>query len=160
PAVSVFAKIILCADFSEDFVAQKTRIAVTDRVVERAAHGVFEGTIPFFAIGFDEIESGSAGRLGDIPGIDEDADHHGDFLLRDEIVYDVEGGIVTVAVGVPATVVEDHNGGGRAGFVLRRNVNPVFAFHAVVDFAYVRDFLGESSGWNAGLRIGKRRERG
>src|SRR5881275_2191244 len=54
-AIAVFAEIIFCGDVGEDFVAEETRIAVADGVVQSAAHGIFERAIPFFAVGFDEI---------------------------------------------------------------------------------------------------------
>src|SRR6266436_5227814 len=159
-AVAVFAEIIFCRDFGEDFVAEETRITVADSVVQRAAHGILESAIPFFAVGFNEIVSGRAAGIGDISRIDEDADHDGNFLLGDEIVDDVERGIVAVAVGVPAAVVENHYGGGSVRFILRGNVNPIFTFHAVVNFAGVGDFFGERAGWNAGMLIGEERESG
>ena len=85
-AVAVFSEIIFCGDVGEDFVAKETRVTVADGVVERAAHGIFQRAIPFFAVGFDEIVCRRLGRVGDVARIDEDADHDGNFLLGDEIV--------------------------------------------------------------------------
>ena len=96
------------------------------------------------------------GESVDVAGIDEDADHHRDFLLGDQIVDDVERGIVAVAVDVPLAVLKDHERGGSFRIVLRGNVNPVIALHAVVDFAGVDDLVGECAGGNAGLLVGER----
>ncbi len=80
--------------------------------------------------------------------------------MCDEIVYDVERGVVAVTVGIAATVLKDHDGCRRIRFVLRGDINPIFALHAVVDFADVRDFFGESAGGDARLEIGERAESG
>ena len=136
----------LAGDVGEDFVAEEAGVAVADGVVERAAHGVFEGALPFVGIGFDEVVGGRAGGVGDVAGIDEDGDHHGDFLLRDQIVDHVERWVVAVAIEIALAVLEDHERGGSFGIVLRGDVDPVFAFHAVVDFAGVNDFVGECAG--------------
>src|SRR5262249_29850746 len=99
----------------EDFVAQETRITVADRVIQCAAHGIPERAIPLFAVGFHEIVGWRTGRSRDVSGIDEDADQHGDLLLSDEIVDDVENGIVAVAVGLPAPSLKIMTAAGTSG---------------------------------------------
>ena len=56
-------------------------------------------------------------------------------MLRDEIVEDIEGGMVAVAVDVSSAVVEDHERGGDFGIVLGWDVDPVVTRHAIVDLA-------------------------
>src|SRR5207253_2819198 len=114
----VFAQIIFGGDFSKDFIAQKANVAVTDGIVERAAHGIFEGTLPFVGIRLDELEGRRTGGVGDVAGIDEDGDDDRNFLLSDEIVEDVEGGIVGVAMGVAAAILKNHDSCRSFGLVL------------------------------------------
>ena len=52
-AVAVFAEIIFCGDFGDDFVAQETNVADADGVVESAAHGIFQCAVPLVGIFFD-----------------------------------------------------------------------------------------------------------
>src|SRR5262249_38781917 len=56
------------------------------------------------------------------------------------------------------TVLEDHQSRSRVGLVLSGDVDPVVAFHAVIDLADVGELIGEFAGSNAGLKVGKRRE--
>jgi hypothetical protein len=53
--------------------------------------------------------------------------------LCDEVVEDIEGRMIAVAVDVSSSVVEDHEHGGDFGIVLGGDVDPVVALHAVVD---------------------------
>ena len=60
-AVGVFAEIVFGGDLGEDFIAEEAGVAVAYGVIQRAAHGVFEGALPFVGIGFHEIEGRGVG---------------------------------------------------------------------------------------------------
>ena len=62
--------------------------------------------------------------------------------------------MLRVAVEIPLAVLKDHQGGWGFGVVLSGHVDPVVAFHAVVDFAGVNDLVGEFSCRNARLLVG------
>ena len=51
-AVGVLAEVVLCGDVAKNLVAQKARVAVTHRVVQCAAHGILESSLPFLGIRF------------------------------------------------------------------------------------------------------------
>src|SRR6202021_832445 len=147
-------------DFGEDFIAKVPDVAVAYRVVERAAHGVLEGALPFVGVGFHGTVGGSVRKIGDVTGINEYADHYGDLFLGHEVIDDIERRIVAVAVGVPAAALEDQEAGRRVFVVLSGNVEPVVGLHAVVDLAGVGDLRRKRSGGNAGLQIGEWAESG
>src|SRR6266436_158691 len=138
-AVSILADIVFGSDLGEHFITKIASVAVAYRVIQRAAHGILQGALPFVRVGLHKIIGGSARRIGDVAWIDENADHHGNLFLSDQVIDDVERGIVAVAIDVPATILEDHERRGRVLAVLRGNVNPIFTLHAVVNLAGVRD---------------------
>src|SRR5207248_3513309 len=96
-AVSILAKVILAGDFGEDFVAKKAHVAIAHRIVQGAAHRVFERTTPVLRIGLHKLVGGGSGRIGNVTGTDENTNHHGNSLLRDQIIDHVQSWIVTVA---------------------------------------------------------------
>ena len=98
--------------------------------------------------------------IADVARVDKDTDHHRNLLLGNQIVDHVERRIIAVAIDVAAAILEDHERGGSLGIVLRGDVDPVFAPHAVINLAGVRDGLGERAGRNSRLQIGKGPEGG
>ena len=76
-------------------------------------------------------------RLGrrDFARVDEDADGHWHFLLRDEIIEYDRHAERAVGVHVIAPVLKDHNARRFGRLVLFRDVNPVIAFRSGKDFA-------------------------
>ena len=158
-AVSILAQVILRAHFGQYLVAQEPRIAIAHRVVERAAHRVFQRAMPLIRVSLHEVISRRARRVGDISGIDEDTDHHRNLLLRDQVVDNIQRGIIAVAIDVTAAILKHHHRCGRFRIVLRRHIDPVLALHAVVDFAGVDDLVRQASGGHAGLQITQRTKR-
>ncbi len=110
--------------------------------------------MPFLAVGFDESVGGCAGGAADVAGIDEHDDHHRDFFLSDEIVHDVERFVFAFAIDVSLAILDDEKSGWNFGIVLRGDINPVIALHAVVDFAGVRQLFGELAGGHIGMLVG------
>ena len=47
----------------------------------------------------------------DIARIGEDGDDDGNFSLSDEIIEDVEGGVIAVTIGIAEAILKDHHGG-------------------------------------------------
>ena len=75
--------------------------------------------------------------------------------MRDQIIDHVQSWIVTVAVGVGLAVLKDHHSCRDFRFILSGNVDPILAFHGVVNFAGVDDFIGQRAGRNSRLEIGQ-----
>ena len=98
----------MARDICKYLVAQETRVAVADGVVEGAAHGVVEGAIPLFRVSRDECVSWSSGRAGNGAGIDENTDHNRDFVLRDEVVDPGQDVVIAARFDVSLTILEDH----------------------------------------------------
>src|SRR5260370_6467423 len=136
-AVSILADVVLGGDPSEHFIAKIANVAVAYSVIQGAAHGILEGALPFVRVGLRKSIGWSAWRAGDIARVDEDADHDGNLFLSNQVIDDVERGIVAIAVDVPAAVLEDHKRGGSVLAVLRGDVNPVFALYAISDLSTV-----------------------
>ena len=91
--------------------------------------------------------------------VDEDADHHRNLFLGNQVVDYVEGWILSGAIQVPFAILKHHQRGWRFRIVFCWNVDPVFTFHTVVDLARVHDFGGERARWDAILLVGVGAER-
>src|SRR5579883_2028151 len=109
--------------------------------------------MPLVGVALYEIIRWRAGRISDVSGIDEDADHHGNFFLRDQIVDNIESWIIAVAVNVSAAVLKYHQRRRYLRVVLCGHVNPVLALHAVINFADVDELWRECSSGNSSLQV-------
>ena len=116
--------------------------------------------MPLRGVGLHKAVGRRSRRIRYVAGIDEDADHDRDFLLRDQVVDHVERGIVAIAMDIPAAVLKDHEGRGNFRVVAGGHVYPVLALHAVVDFAGVYELFRQLAGRHAGLEIRVRAECG
>src|SRR5579863_2791920 len=105
-AIAILAQVILRAHFGKYLVAQESRVLITYRVIERAAHRVLQGAMPLIRVSLVEVISRGAGRVADISGINEDTDHHWNLLLLDQIVDDIQGRVTAVAVDVTASILK------------------------------------------------------
>ena len=114
-AVRVLCQAIFLPHLRQDFFEQKTGVLVAERIVLEAA-----------------IAARFLARLrrGNLAGIDKEADGHGHFLLRDEIVEHNRRAELTVGVRVIAAVLKDHHARRFGRLVLLRHVNPVITFRA------------------------------
>ena len=74
--------------------------------------------------------------------------------MRDEIVDDIERFVFSVAIDVTLAVLDDEQCGRSFWIVLRGDVNPIFAFHAIVDLAGVSDLVGEFPDGHVGMLVG------
>jgi hypothetical protein len=99
--------------------------------------------VPLLAKRLHKAVGGRARCVGHVAGVDEDAYHHRDFLLRDQVIDNIERGIVAVAMDIPAAVLKDHERRRDFGVVTGGHVDPILALHAVIDFAGVDQLFRE-----------------
>ncbi len=136
-AVSILADIVFGVDFRQHLVAQKSGVLVGDGIVLDAAHGL----------------GAHRARLN------EDVNHHRDFLLVGEIIENNLGAGSAIALDAPLAILPDHQGGRLGGIVLSGNIDPVIALHALVNLARVHDLFRELAFGDAGMFVGVRTER-
>lgn len=111
PPCCIGAKVVLGGYFRNYLFQQEAGVSPAERIVFDAALAA--------------VVAGRWRSAWNIAGIDEDTDHHGDFLFVDKVVHD--DGRSYLAADVTATILEDHHAGWLGGIVLGRNVHPVCA---------------------------------